>query len=155
MVVPFLTDALAALPCLCCPSPTLGGHVTPQTQTTRFCTKFREFLFTTARGKGRVHSRQQHSCSYSHPTPMGTQEPTPARGASLLRDQECPAHVALPKQPEAQDGCEVPGVLPSAGTSFLTTPSPHSTQARAAARMWLLHWHSPETQAGSPLLGPK
>lgn len=121
MVVPFLTDALAALPCLCCPSPTLGGHVTPQTQTTRFCTKFREFLFTTARGKGRVHSRQQHSCSCSHPTPMGTQEPTPVRGASLLRDQECPAHVALPKQPEAQDGCEVPGVLPSAGTSFLTS----------------------------------
>lgn len=86
---------------------------------------------------------------------MGTQEPTPVREASLLRDQEFPAHVALPKQPEAQDGCEVPGVLPSAGTLFLTTPSPHSAQARAAARMWLLHWHSPETQPGSPLLGPK
>lgn len=39
----------------------------------------------------------------------------------FAEDQECPAHVALPKQPEAQDGCEVPAVLPSAGNLFLTS----------------------------------
>lgn len=83
--------------------------------------KIKRNLFTTARGKGRLHSRQQHSYSCSHPTPMGTREPTPVSETRMLRDQECPAHVALPKQPEAQDGCEVPAVLPSGGTLFLTS----------------------------------
>lgn len=114
--------------------------------------KIRRILFTTARGRGRVHSRQQHSYSCFHPTLMGTQEPTPVSGTSLLRDQECPAHVALPKQPEAQDGCEVPAVPPSAGTLFSPAAPPPLCPGQGTARS-LLCWHRHKTQLSPP--GPQ
>lgn len=129
MVVPFLTDALAALPWLHCPGPTPGSHVTAQKQSTWFCTKSAEFLFTTARGKGRAHSRQQHSHSCSHPTLMGTQEPTPASGTTLLMDQECPAHAW--HFPRHRRDVRYQLCLPQLGLCSHQLPHHHPAQARA------------------------